>query len=233
MGDSDDSYDFGHLAPFLEQLRAGDDLVMGNRFKGGIEPGAMPLLHRYLGNPVLSFIGRLFFPSAIGDFHCGLRGFRREHRFRSLDLQTPGMEFASEMVVKATLQRAEDHRGADDALARPALAPAAPAHLARRLAAPALPPPLQPALALLLSRPGADADRPGAMIALLPGDTWRCFGTGFDVHTLVYASAMIVVGYQAILFAVFARVYAMTEGFLPAQAVAAGPDEQDSTSRSG
>ena len=115
----------------------------------------MPFLHRYLGNPVLSFIGRLLFPSAIGDFHCGLRGFRREI-LPALDLQSPGMEFASEMVVKATLERTEDLRGADDALAGPALAPSAPAPLERRLAAPALPPPLQPPLALLLPGPGAD-----------------------------------------------------------------------------
>ena len=102
MGDADDSYDFGHIEAFVERLRAGDDLVMGNRFRGGIEDGAMPFLHRYLGNPVLSFVGRLLFPSAIGDFHCGLRGFRREI-LPALDLQSPGMEFASEMVVKATL----------------------------------------------------------------------------------------------------------------------------------
>src|ERR1700758_2808605 len=102
MGDADDSYDFTSLMPFVEELRKGADLVMGNRFKGGIEPGAMPKLHKYLGNPVLSFIGRLFFPSAIGDFHCGLRGFSRESALR-LNLQATGMEFASEMVVKATL----------------------------------------------------------------------------------------------------------------------------------
>src|SRR3954447_24734588 len=102
MGDADCSYDFVHLEAFVERLRAGARLVMGNRFRGGIEPGAMPFLHRYLGNPVLSFIGRLLFPSAIGDFHCGLRGFRREI-LGTLDLQSQGMEFASEMVVKATL----------------------------------------------------------------------------------------------------------------------------------
>src|SRR6201996_273761 len=102
MGDADDSYDFTNLMPFVTELRQGYDLVMGNRFKGGIAPGAMPPLHRYLGNPVLSFVGRLFFPSAIGDFHCGLRGFSRESMLK-LGLQSPGMEFASEMVVKAAL----------------------------------------------------------------------------------------------------------------------------------
>ena len=102
MGDADDSYDFVALTPFIKALDDGAELVMGNRFKGGIEPGAMPFLHRYLGNPVLSFIGRLFFKSPIGDFHCGLRAFRRES-VNSLSLRAPGMEFASEMVVKATL----------------------------------------------------------------------------------------------------------------------------------
>src|SRR5215472_16998517 len=102
MGDADDSYDLTALMPFLDRLRAGADLVMGNRFRGGIAPGAMPALHRYLGNPVLSFIGRLFFRAKLGDFHCGLRGFRRDSVL-SLGLQTSGMEFASEMVVRATL----------------------------------------------------------------------------------------------------------------------------------
>ena len=104
MGDADDSYDFLNLMPFLSKLREGYDLVMGNRFQGGIIDGAMPLLNRYLGNPVLSFIGRVFFRSNIGDFHCGLRGFRRDS-FHQLDLQGDGMEFASEMVVKATLNK--------------------------------------------------------------------------------------------------------------------------------
>lgn len=104
MGDADCSYDFGRLDAFVETLRGGADLVMGNRFQGGIEPGAMPLLHRYLGNPVLSFVGRLFFRASIGDFHCGLRGFTRDAILR-LGLVTPGMEFASEMVAKAALAR--------------------------------------------------------------------------------------------------------------------------------
>jgi len=103
MGDADDSYDFTALAPFLERLRAGDDLVMGNRFRGGIAPGAMPPLHRYLGNPVLTGIGRLFFWKPCGDFHCGLRGFSKAS-IESLNLRTTGMEFASEMVVKAAVR---------------------------------------------------------------------------------------------------------------------------------
>ena len=102
MGDADDSYDFSSLQVFVDKLRQGVDLVMGNRFKGGIAPGAMPPLHRYLGNPVLSWIGRLFFRISIGDFHCGLRGFNTE-AIRRCGLKTTGMEFASEMVVKASL----------------------------------------------------------------------------------------------------------------------------------
>jgi glycosyltransferase involved in cell wall biosynthesis len=102
MGDADCSYDFSSLDAFVETLRSGAGLVMGNRFRGGIERGAMPLLHRYLGNPVLSFIGRLFFRTPIGDFHCGIRGFHRES-VAALGLVSSGMEFASEMVAKAAL----------------------------------------------------------------------------------------------------------------------------------
>jgi len=103
MGDADDSYDFSALEAFVDRLRAGVDLVMGNRFKGGIERDAMPALHRYLGNPVLSWLGRLLFRIDAGDFHCGLRGFNVAS-IRSLDLHTTGMEFASEMVVRSALQ---------------------------------------------------------------------------------------------------------------------------------
>ena len=102
MGDSDDSYDFSGLAPFLERLRAGDDVVVGNRFHGGIAPGAMPALHRHLGNPGLSWLARVFFGIPVGDVYCGLRGFSRE-AFARLDLQSTGMEFALEMLVKARL----------------------------------------------------------------------------------------------------------------------------------
>lgn len=102
MGDADDSYDFEALDAYVDRLRGGAELVMGNRFRGGIESGAMPLLHRYLGNPVLSFLGRLFFRIPTGDFHCGLRGFDAA-AIRALNLQTTGMEFASEMVVRSAL----------------------------------------------------------------------------------------------------------------------------------
>ena len=104
MGDSDDSYDFSDLGLFVEKLREGYQLVMGNRFQGGIRPGAMPPLHRYFGNPILTILGRLFFSSPCGDFYCGLRGFERR-AILSLDLQAPGMEFALEMVVKATINK--------------------------------------------------------------------------------------------------------------------------------
>lgn len=103
MGDADDSYDLSNLGPFLARLREGYDIVMGNRFRGGIAPGAMPFLHRYLGNPVLSFLGRLFFSVKVGDFHCGLRAFNRD-RIKALNLHTTGMEFASEMLISAAVR---------------------------------------------------------------------------------------------------------------------------------
>ena len=213
MGDADGSYDFGSIAPFLERLRAGDDLVMGNRFAGGIGAGAMPPLNRYLGNPVLSFIGRLFFGSDIGDFHCGLRAFRRE-AILALDLKSDGMEFASEMVVKATLNglrisEVPTKLSPDLRSRKPHLRPWRDGWRHLRF--------------LLLFSPRWLFFYPGVAmmligvaitVALLPGPL-DVLGTRFDVHTLVYAGALTVVGYQAILFAVFARVYAMTEGFLP------------------
>ena len=104
MADSDDSYNFAHIPRFVEQLRAGADLAMGNRFRGGIADQAMPFLHRYVGNPALTGIGKLFFGSPCGDFHCGLRGFRKDS-FDRMDIRSTGMEFASEMVVKASLLR--------------------------------------------------------------------------------------------------------------------------------
>src|SRR5262249_42524344 len=102
IGDSDDSYDFSRLQPFVEELRAGAELVMGNRFRGGIAPGAMPWKNRYIGNPVLTSIGRILFNCPSRDFHCGLRAFSKD-AFIRMDLRTTGMEFASEMVIKATL----------------------------------------------------------------------------------------------------------------------------------
>src|SRR6516165_4827657 len=102
MGDSDDSYDFSNLMPFVEALRGGAALVMGNRFEGGIKDGAMPWKNRYIGNPILSGIGRLFFRCPAGDFHCGLRGYSTR-AYGRMDLRTTGMEYASEMVIKSTM----------------------------------------------------------------------------------------------------------------------------------
>jgi hypothetical protein len=213
MGDADDSYDFTRLMPFVTALRAGADLVMGNRFMGGIAPGAMPPLHRYLGNPVLSFVGRLFFRSPIGDFHCGLRGFRKDSVLR-LGLQATGMEFASEMVVKATLagQRVAEVPTtlAKDGRSRPP-------HLRswrdgwRHLRFLLLYSPrwlfFLPGLALLIA---------GLVIGLLvlPGQL-HVGSVTFDVDTLVAASAMVVIGFQSVMFWLFTQVYAGSEGFLP------------------
>jgi glycosyltransferase involved in cell wall biosynthesis len=213
MGDADDSYDFSNLRPFIEKLRQGYDLVMGNRFKGGIKPGAMSATHRYLGNPVLTAIGRLFFRSPCGDFHCGLRGFGKA-AVVELDLRTTGMEFASEMVVKATLHKmriaevptvlSPDGRGR-------------PPHLQtwrdgwRHLRF------------LLLYSPRWLFLYPGALLMLagLVTGLWlwpgpkKVGGVTFDVHTLVYASMAILVGFQAIAFAVFTKIFAISEGLLP------------------
>ena len=213
MGDADDSYDFTALQPFLDQLRDGADLVMGNRFEGGIAPGAMPSLHRYLGNPVLSFFGRLFFGSKIGDFHCGLRGFRKDS-IDALELQTGGMEFASEMVVKATLAKV-DIREVPTTLSKDGRTRAP--HLNtwrdgwRHLRFLMLYSPrwlfLIPGLAMmLLGLVGG--------VALSTGPI-RIGDIAFDVDTLVGASAMLVTGFQAVVFAVLTKVYAIQEGFLP------------------
>ncbi len=212
MGDSDDSYDFTALMPFLDRLRAGAELVMGNRFRGGIVPGAMPALHRYLGNPVLSAIGRLFFRSRIGDFHCGLRGFRRDSVLL-LALQASGMELASEMIVKATLagQQVEEvpTRLSRDGRSRPP-------HLRRWRDG------WRHLRFLLLFSP--------RWLFLIPGTVLLISGLIFGaaagptappgvppttiLDDLVAASAMTVIGFQAIQFAVFTKVYASAEGFL-------------------
>ena len=213
MGDSDDSYDFSRLEPFVEKLREGNDLVMGNRFKGGIQPGAMPALHRYLGNPVLTTIGRMFFRSPCGDFHCGLRGFNRT-AILSLDLQASGMEFASEMVVKATI------RGLRITEVPTTLSPdgrSRPPHLRswrdgwRHLRFLLLFSPrwlfLYPGVAMLVS--GAMT-----MVWLLPHSR-RLGGLTLDIHTLLYAALAVVIGIQSIQFWVFAKVYGMREGIVP------------------
>lgn len=213
MGDSDDSYDFSRLEPFLERLRAGDELVMGNRFKGGIRAGAMPRLHRLLGNPVLTGIGRLFFDSPCGDFHCGLRGFDRA-AILGLDLRTTGMEFASEMIVKATL------RGLRISEVPTTLGVAGrsrPPHLRswrdgwRHLRF------------LLLYSPRWLFLYPGAALMLL-GLTAGAFlarstvflgNIAFDVQTLLYCATAVILGYLAICFALLTKVFAISEGLLP------------------
>jgi len=216
MGDADDSYDFANLMPFVEKLREGHDLVMGNRFRGGIAPGAMPPLHRYVGNPILTGIGRLFFHSEAGDFHCGLRGFRQDLVER-LGLQTTGMEFASEMVVKATLL------GFKLAEVPTTLSPdgrSRPPHLRsgrdgwRHLRFLLVYSPrwlfLHPGLLLMTA---------GllAMVWILPGP--RTIGdVTFDVNTLLYAAAAVFIGFQSMLFAVFTKIYGVNEGLLPPNA---------------
>lgn len=213
MGDADDSYDFGALDPFVANLREGADLVMGNRFTGGIAPQAMPALHRYLGNPVLSGIGRLFFRSPIGDFHCGLRGFRRQ-AIVGLGLSTEGMEFASEMVVRATVERL---RIAEvPTTLSPAGRKRAP-HLRtlrdgwRHLRFLFLFSPrwlfLYPGAALMLAGVAS-------MLWLLPGPR-NVGGIGLGVNTLLYSAAAIVCGFQAVAFAVLAKVFAINARLLP------------------
>ncbi len=214
MGDSDDSYDFGNLTLFVQELRNGYDLVMGNRFKGGVAKGAMPFLHRYLGNPVLSFIGRLFFGSKARDFHCGLRGFRQDI-VSVLNLRTTGMEFASEMVVKATIFNLKITEVATT------LSPdgrSRPPHLRtwrdgwRHLRF------------LLIYSP--------RWLFLIPGVFLMLFGfilsvliiqkpfeiignINLDTNTLLYAGAFMIVGFQAFIFGIFTRAYAVQAGFLP------------------
>ena len=213
MGDADESYDFGALDDFVAKLRAGYPLVMGNRFKGGICKGAMPALHRYLGNPVLSFVGRLLFRAPVGDFHCGLRGFDRE-AVKSLGLATTGMEFASELVVKAALAR---WRIAEVATTLHPDGRGRPAHLRswrdgwRHLRFLLLFSPrwlfLYPGLTLL-----------GAGIALTSALYFaplHFLGAGLDIHSMLYASAGALLGMQLCLFALFARVSAQNTGLLP------------------
>lgn len=213
MGDADGSYDFGHIPRFVAELRKGADLVMGNRFRGGIRPGAMPVLHRYLGNPVLSGLGRLFFKSPFGDFHCGLRAFSRS-AYDRLDLQTAGMEFASEMVVKATLLNLQmvevPTTLSPDGRTRPP-------HLRtwrdgwRHLRF------------LLLYSPRWLFLYPGLLLMLVGTllEVWllpepRTVGkVTFDVHTMMYGSAFVLLGFQAVAFATFTKIFAIAQGLFP------------------
>lgn len=213
MGDADDSYDFSKLDAFVAALRDGADLVMGNRFAGGIAPGAMPWLHRYIGNPVLSSIGRLFFHTPIRDFHCGLRGFSRAS-IRALQLRTTGMEFASEMVVKATLARL-DVREVPTTLDKDGRS--RPPHLRsfrdgwRHLRFLLL---FSPRWLFLY--PGAALLWLGLVVGaiLLPGPV-RYGNVVFDVHTFLVAALCIIVGLQSISFAIIGRRFASRYGFIP------------------
>jgi glycosyltransferase involved in cell wall biosynthesis len=213
MGDADDSYDFSALLDFVEQLRGGSDLVMGNRFAGGIRPGAMPPLHRFLGNPVLSGIGRLFFRSPVRDFHCGLRAFSKS-AYERMQLRTTGMEFASEMVVKATLL---GMRVTETPVVLSPDGRSRPPHLRswrdgwRHLRFLLLYSPrwlfLYPGLLLM-------ALGTAAMLWLLPHSR-RVGPVVLDVQTLLYAAMGILVGYQAVVFAIFTKVFAINTGLLP------------------
>jgi hypothetical protein len=213
MGDADDSYDFEHLDGFVERLRAGAQLVMGNRFAGGIEPGAMPRLHRWLGNPVLSFIGRMLFPTDIGDFHCGLRAFDRE-AILALGLTSPGMEFASEMVMRASLADLRIDE-VPTTLARDGRD--RPPHLRswrdgwRHLRLLLMFSPrwllLYPGLALLTT--GAFAS-----MVLTVGPV-RIGGVGLDIHTLLYAATASILGLQLSMLAVITKAVGVAAGHLP------------------
>ena len=216
MGDSDRSYDFAQIKPFVEKLRAGADLVMGCRMPrggGNIIPGAMPWKHRWIGNPALTFIGRLLFRCPAHDFHCGLRALSKE-AFLKLDLRTTGMEFASEMVIKASLRglRIEEvpitlHK---DGRSRPP-------HLRswrdgwRHLRFMLLFSPrwllLYPGLLMLLAG--------GGFFARLMIGPIAVKGVNFDLNTLEMASLLVQFGYQMVLLAGFVRIFAYTRGFLP------------------
>ncbi len=215
QGDADDSYDFYPLMPFLEKLREGYDLVMGNRFKGGIMPGAMPTLHKYLGTPVLSFLSRLFFKSPIGDCNSGLRGYNRE-KIISLDLVTPGMEFASEMVVKASTY---DYRicevpiklHPDGRLRKPHLNTWSDGwrHLVFLLIYSPKWLFFYPSIIIfLLSLIG--------LLALLPG-TLSIKELKLDVHSLTTSGFAAVLSFQLFIFALIVRIYSIRQGIFPAK----------------
>ena len=213
MGDSDDSYDFTQLGDFVDKLNDGFDLVMGNRFQGGIRPGAMPLLHRYLGNPGLSWLGRLFFKCPVGDFQCGLRGFRKEAIDR-LQLRTLGMEFSTEMVVKATLfnlRIAEipttlSPDGRDRA---PHLRTWRDGWRYLRFL-------LLYSPRWLFLYPGAGLFLAGiAVCAWLLPQPRTVGGVTFDYNTLLFGAMAILIGFQSVNFAAFSKLFAISEGLLP------------------
>jgi len=213
MGDADDSYDFSAIKPLVDRLREGYDLVMGNRFAGGIEPGAMVWSHRWVGNPMLTAISRLFFHTPVGDMHCGLRGFRKD-AYERLHLQATGMEFASEMVIKASLQRM---RITEVAVTLSPDGRSRPPHLRtwrdgwRHLRFMLLFSPrwlfLYPGLVLF-------AAGIALSVLLLPGPL-RVGGARLDIHTLLVAGFLALLGYQLVLFAIFTKFFAIRVGFHP------------------
>jgi glycosyltransferase involved in cell wall biosynthesis len=213
MGDADDSYDFSNLQDFVSAMDEGYDLVMGNRFKGGIMRGAMPPLHRYLGNPVLSGLARLFFKSDIGDFHCGLRAFRKD-ALLSLNLQTTGMEFASEMIVKATLKKLKIKEVPtilypDGRTRAPHLRTWADGWRHLRF--------------LLLYSPRWLFFYPGITLTILGillssyllGGPRNIGGITLDINTLMYAAFLIILGVQSVLFSLFTYVFGVNADLLP------------------
>lgn len=214
IGDADASYDFSQLDGFVAKLREGYDLVMGNRFQGGIEPGAMPALHRWLGNPVLSFIGRIFFKAELGDFHCGLRGFNTS-AIRNLKLRSRGMEFASEMVVRCRLARM---RIAEVPTTLKKDGRSHPPHLRtwrdgwRHLRFLLIFAPrwlfFYPGLALLILGIAIS-------ILLLPGPVYITPNISLDIHTFLVSAVTVLIGMQCISFAVVVRRYAAARGLLP------------------
>ena len=213
MGDADGSYDFSHLTLIVAELRAGYDLVMGNRFLGGVQPGAMPWKNRYIGNPTLSFLGRLFFKTKIGDFHCGLRGFSVA-AYRQMKVRTTGMEFASELVIKSVVL------GLRVTEIPTVLRPDGrdrPPHLRpwrdgwRHLRFMLLFSPrwlfLYPGLILM-------AVGLAATFALLPGPV-VVGRVHFDVHTLLFAALAVLIGFQAVSFAALSKFFAIRAGLRP------------------
>ena len=217
VGDADDSYDFGSIAPFVDELEAGCDLVMGCRLPSGngrIMKGAMPWKHRWIGNPVLTFLGRLFFKSSARDFHCGLRAFTKE-AFHKMNLSTTGMEFASEMVMKASFNKM---RVAEVPITLHKDGRSRPPHLRswrdgwRHLRFMLLHCPLW-----LFFVPGAALLSGGiALQARVVLGPFRVGIFGLESNTLVVSSLAIMLGMQLICFALFARIFAVTQGLLPA-----------------
>ena len=213
MGDADDSYAFDNIMPFVKKLRQGPVLVMGNRFKGGIEKGAMPPLHRYLGNPVLSGLGRMIYRSKIGDFHCGMRGYNVE-KIKELDLRTTGMEYASEMVVKAELNNLKIAEvpttlKKDGRSRSPHLKSWSDGwrHLKFLLM-------YSPKWLFLI--PGAIMTVIGLIGTILLSFTPVSIGeVTFDVQTLFYFVALFIVGIQVLFFALYTKIYAMKAAMLP------------------